>query len=125
MKREQIEPWANDWVTHWNARDIEGVVGHFAADAVFHSPKAAVIVGKPRLEGKTELRDYWTRALARIETLHFALDHVAWDEARSEMFIVYIATIDAARTRACERLRFNAVGEVIDAEGLYGATAAP
>lgn len=120
MNHAEATRHAEQWIACWNTRDIEGVLSHFADDAVFHSPKAAVIVGRGKVEGKADLRAYWTRALERVRDLKFVLDHASFDEHAQELFIVYVATIDGARNRACERLRFGARG-VIDAEGLYGA----
>ena len=59
-------------------------------------------------------------AAQRIERLNFTLIHFAWDERRSELFISYVAELNADRVRACERLRF-AGHHVIEGEGLYGA----
>src|SRR5689334_11638424 len=120
MDRTQAEHIATEWIAHWNGRDIESVLRKFDETVVFHSPKAADIVGTPTLHGKAELRAYWQKALERIQEHHFELDHVGFDEPRQELFIVYLATLSGRRTRACERLRFGP-GGVVDAEGLYGA----
>jgi ketosteroid isomerase-like protein len=121
MTRNDAEKFAREWVAHWNRRDVEAVLAHYADDAVFYSPKAVTIVGKPRVAGKSELRDYWVRALAQVGALSFELDHVGFDADGREIFIVYRAKIDGREVRACERLRFDASGSVTDAEGLYGA----
>jgi ketosteroid isomerase-like protein len=121
MKRPDAEKFARDWVADWNARNIEAVLAHYAANAVFHSPKAAAVVGRAKVVGIDELRDYWARALSQIGTLVFELDHVGFDPEIAELFILYRAKIDGRLVRACERLRFGADGRVVDAEGLYGA----
>jgi len=120
MNREEAERMGADWIASWNARDIDAVLQKFDEDVVFYSPKAADIVGTGTLEGKAQLRDYWTKALERIGQLRFELDHVGFDEQRQELFIVYFASLSGRRTRACERLRLGRAG-VIDAGGLYGA----
>jgi len=113
---------AEQWVAHWNARDVEGVLAKFADDVVFRSHKAHEIVGNGEVRGKAALRAYWNAALARATELRFELDHAAFDPAREELFIVYVAAINGKRSRACERLRF-AHGAVVEGEATYGAPA--
>ena len=120
MKRDQIREFVEEWIRLWNARDLPAILSHYDDRIVFHSPKAAVIVGKGKIEGKVALRSYWTTALERIPKLRFTLDHFAWDEKLEELFIVYTTELNEQRTRACERMRFSG-SLVIDSEGLYGA----
>ena len=47
---------AEQWVAHWNARDVEGVLAKFADDVVFRSHKAHEIVGNGEVRGKAALR---------------------------------------------------------------------
>ena len=74
------------------------------------------------MRGKEALRAYWNAALSKISELRFELDHVAFDSARTELFIVYVAAINGKRNRACERLRFED-GVVVEGEATYGAPA--
>ena len=120
MTHTDAERFADEWIASWNARDVERVLAKFDEAVVFHSPKAADVVGSGKVTGKAALRAYWTAALERIAELRFELDHVAFDEARQEVFIVYAATLGGKRSRACERLQLGPRG-VVDAEGLYGA----
>jgi hypothetical protein len=113
---------AETWIAQWNARDVEGVLAKFADDAVFRSHKAVDLVGTGEIHGKQALRAYWNKALERIGDLRFELDHVAFDDARQEILIVYVATLGDKRSRACERLRFED-GRVVDGEAFYGAPA--
>ena len=121
MRREEAEAFARRWVEHWNAQDVEAVLSHFADGARFTSPKAAATVGAATLSGKDAVRAYWRAAVARIETLRFTLDRVLWDEGRSELAIIYDAAIDGQRNRACELLRFDGAGRVVEGEAMYGA----
>jgi ketosteroid isomerase-like protein len=121
-EERELDALAAQWIARWNARDVEGVLAAFADDVVFHSPKAQDIVGTGKIVGKAALRAYWTKALEHNRELHFELDHAAYDLAKNELFIVYVATLNGRRTRACERLRF-ADGLVVDGEGFYGAPA--
>jgi ketosteroid isomerase-like protein len=66
------------WVTAWNAHDVESVLEHFHEDVVFTSPVAADLVPESGgvIHGKSALRDYWTRALGRIPNLRFVVEAV-------------------------------------------------
>jgi len=113
--------FAEIWVANWNRRDVEAVLSHFAEDAVFTSPLAARYAGRPELRGKAELGGYWRAALARIERLHFVLDHAAWDAERRELTVLCEADINGERKRACEIMTFDPAGRQIRGEALYGA----
>lgn len=67
--------FASEWIEHWNARDIEAVLAHYADDVVFTSPTARRVVPESNgtVTGKAALRAYWTRALERNLDLNFSL----------------------------------------------------
>ena len=67
--------FAAQWISAWNARDVEGVLAHYADDVVFASPTAKQFAPETRgiVRGKDALRSYWTRALEANPDLHFAL----------------------------------------------------
>jgi ketosteroid isomerase-like protein len=110
--------FAERWVSEWNRKDVEAMLTHFSDDVVFTSPRAQAIVGSSRVEGKARLREYWTRAISRVQTIHFALDQVISDGDR--MGIVYIAEIDGRRMRAVEFLKFGDDGLIHEAEAMLG-----
>ena len=110
--------FAEGWVSEWNRKDVEAVLTHFSDDVVFTTPRAKAIVGSCRVEGKTNLREYWIRAISRVQTIHFALDHVIGDGDR--MGIVYVAEIDGRRMRAVEFLKFGDDGLIHVGEAMHG-----
>ena len=67
--------FADQWVSAWNARDIEAVLVHYADDVVFTSPTALRFAGEcaGTIRGKDALRRYWTVALESNPGLHFEL----------------------------------------------------
>jgi ketosteroid isomerase-like protein len=121
MSRAGIAAFVTCWIDAWNRIDIEEVLSHFADDTRFTSPKAAVAVGTATVEGKDALRRYWQTAAASIRQIDFALDHALWDDEREELLIVYNATINGTRNRACERMQFGPSGQVVVGEAMYGA----
>lgn len=68
-----------DWVTAWNAHDIEAVLLHFDDDVVFTSPTAARVVPASGgvVRGKDALRAYWTEGLRLVPDLHFTVERVS------------------------------------------------
>ena len=122
MTYQSMMAFAESWIAAWNRRDVDAVLAHYAEDAEFVSPVARTLVGRPMLRNKKELEDYWRTALARISELEFKLDHAAWDERRRELNVVYEATLNGERKRACEIMQFDATGQQVRGEALYGAT---
>ena len=122
MTREEAKTFAFDWVAAWNARDIERVLGFFNEEIAFTSPTALAVVGTATVRGKTALRTYWNAAMARIGTLKFVIDRVAWDAASRELAIVYVSDIDGRAKRVSENLTFDAHGLVVNAEVFHGVT---
>ena len=122
-----IEPavFAQRWAGAWNRRDIEAVLVHFDESVEFSSPVAVAVVGVPTLRGKASLRDYWTKALARIESLRFDVRRTAWDPAAGELAIIYDRAVNGKRDRALELLSFDSNGKVVIGEVFYGVTPDP
>jgi steroid delta-isomerase len=116
--------FAAQWIANWNARDVEAVLSHFADDCVFESPIAQTVVGEARLVGKAKLRAYWEAALARIPSLHFSLDDVAWDSSRRTLAVMYTSRVDERVTACSELMTFDAQGRQTLGRAYYGAVAA-
>jgi hypothetical protein len=77
-------------------------------------------MGVPTVRGKGPLREYWTKALARLASLRFTVDRVVWDADRRELAIIYTSETDGKRKRVSENLRFNSAGQVAAAEVFHG-----
>jgi ketosteroid isomerase-like protein len=56
---------AEHWVAAWNARELEGIVSHYADDVIFASPTVVTRYGEPTgvLRGKSALREHFRRGL--------------------------------------------------------------
>ncbi|HKT90488.1 MAG TPA: nuclear transport factor 2 family protein [Candidatus Sulfotelmatobacter sp.] len=109
---------ADRWIAAWNRKDVEAVLADFSEDVIFTSPRAKSAVGSSRVVGKSQLREYWTRSIARIQSLRFTLDHFLCDGDR--LAIVYIAEIDGRRIRAVEFLNFGPDGLIHEGEVMHG-----
>jgi ketosteroid isomerase-like protein len=116
--RIDTRAFADRWIADWNRKDVKAVLDHFSESVVFTSPRAKGIVGSSRVEGKSSLREYWTKAIDRIQTIHFTLDYVISEGDR--MSIVYIAEIDGRRMRCVEFMVFGDDGLVRQGEAMHG-----
>jgi len=123
MTREQARAFADDWAAAWNELAVERVLSHFDEDVSFTSPTALAVVGVATVRGKQALREYWNAAVARVESLHFAVDRVLWDAGTRELAIIYESERGGRRKRVSENLTFGADGRVVSAEVFHGVDA--
>lgn len=73
ISQEFAAAFAQEWVSAWNAHDLERILAHYADDFEMSSPVIAQIMNEPsgRLRGKAAIRAYWAKALAAHPDLHF------------------------------------------------------
>lgn len=72
MDDTEAQAFAQQWVTDWNAHDIDALMAHFTEDVVFSSPVAIRILGGDGvIRGKAALRHYWSEGIRLIPDLHF------------------------------------------------------
>ena len=119
MTRNEARALADEWAAAWNDRAVERVLSRFDDDVSFTSPTALAVVGAATVRGKQALRDYWTTALARIGSLRFAVDRIAWDPDSRELAIIYVSDT-GRKKRVSENLGFGANGLVVSAEVFHG-----
>jgi hypothetical protein len=122
MTSDGARTFANEWANHWNRRDVDAVLVHFAEAVVFSSPIAAKLTGRSTVTGTHALRAYWELALAGIQSLRFVVDRAIWDDATSELAIVYDREVNGGHDRAVEVLTFSADELVVRGEVFYGVT---
>lgn len=121
MTHAEAQRFAREWIANWNRSDVAAVVAHFAADARFISPRALAVTGQATVAGTAALRAYWDSARDRVSDLQFTLDYALFDETRQELCVVYNARRNGVTSRACEFMRFDAGGQQIAGEAMYGA----
>jgi hypothetical protein len=68
----EAEAFVDQWVKDWNAHDVEALLTHYTDDVIFTSPVAARLFGGDGvIQGKQNLRHYWTEGVRRLPGLHF------------------------------------------------------
>ena len=104
--------FASAWIANWNARDV---------DCVFESPIALTVTGEAKLAGKAKLRAYWEAALARIPSMHFTLDDIAWDAGRRTLTVMHTSRVGERVTSCSEIMTFDTQGRQTLGRAYYGA----
>lgn len=66
---------AREWLTAFNAHDLESLLALYDDHAVHYSPKLKLRhpATAGMIRGKAALADWWQEALDRLPTLHYAL----------------------------------------------------
>jgi hypothetical protein len=75
MEKSFADRFAADWISSWNAHDVERVLSHYAEDFEMSSPVIVQLAGEPggMLRGKAAVRAYWSAALELMPDLQFRL----------------------------------------------------
>ena len=120
MDRAAAIRFAEEWIDHWNRRDLEAVLVHFDEHVLYTSPTANRAVGRATVHGKAALLQYWVTVLAPVKALSFALERVAWDPETRELAIFYDRDLEGELTRVVAVLTFDAGGKVVWGEAFYG-----
>jgi hypothetical protein len=74
MDQTKAQAFAEQWVSDWNAHDVDALLAHFTDDVVFTSPVAIRLFGGDGvIRGKEALRTYWSEGIRLIPDLHFEM----------------------------------------------------
>lgn len=102
--------FAEQWIADWNSLDMDRILGHYAEDVVFTSPRAAIRMPHTRgtVRGKEELREYWAPLPAIRPGLKFTLEKVL--QTVGGCTILYR---DETRLLVAETMLMNDEGKVV------------
>jgi len=102
---EQGNALAEEWITAWNAHDLDAIIALYAPAVILQTPTIIDTLGIPdgRVECLERLREHFARGLQRLPDLRFDLDHI-YLGVRS----VAIAYRWHDRTPVCELHEYNA-----------------
>ncbi len=75
MNEAAAHRFAEEWVSAWNAHDIEAILSHYTDYVAYASPMATRLPGNATgtFSGMETLRHYFTTALEAFPNLHFTL----------------------------------------------------
>jgi ketosteroid isomerase-like protein len=110
--------FAKQWMSDWNAHDLDAILTHYAPDVEFHSPKVALFTKGERqfFVQRDELRPYFARAFQVRPSLRFDLKTVTHDAKG----IALVYTNEIGET-GVELMELNEAGLVVRVRVLYGA----
>jgi hypothetical protein len=118
MTKDEAWKLANEWVTAWNAHDLDAILSHYEKAVELTSPVAAKLLGTPdgKVAGKQNLRAYFQRGLEAYPDLHFHLEDVLWG---LNSVVLYYA--NQKGTRTAEFMELASSGKVARVVANYNA----
>lgn len=101
--------FAQDWISAWNAHDLESILSHYADHIEYQSPFVAKLGDAPDgvIHGTKAVRAYVQRALENFPDLHFELFDVF-----SGVDSVVLRYRSVNNLVAAEFFQFNADGKI-------------
>ena len=75
IDRKKAWAFASEWLEAWNRHDVASIVSHYDDSIEFCSPIVQMVLKKEDgvVRGREDLRDYFSKQLARFPTLQFQL----------------------------------------------------
>jgi len=92
----------DDWKAAWESRDVERIVALYAPDATHASGLVSRFLpeaGGSVCRGRTEIAEYFRRALGRYRELRFELATVTEDASRSAVEYHRHSDVDGAHPK--------------------------
>jgi uncharacterized protein (TIGR02246 family) len=107
---KHLNALAHEWIAAWNALDLERVLALYAEDCTMTSEVIVRLGVDPSgtVRGKSNLRAYWSKALAGLPDLHFDLIDLF---VSPDSLIVFYKNERGAQM--CEYLRLDAQGKIV------------
>ncbi|MCR4029383.1 MULTISPECIES: nuclear transport factor 2 family protein [Flavobacterium] len=105
----EAKEFAKTWIESWNSHDLEDVMSHYSDDLEITTPmiKLAGGIESGSLQGKIQVKEYWSKALAKFPDLHFELIDVT--AGVNSVALYYKSIMDK---KAIEVMFFNEDGLV-------------
>jgi ketosteroid isomerase-like protein len=102
---EFAKHFAQEWIEAWNSHDLDIILSHYTDDFTIKTPMAAKLLPETKglVEGKENIRKYWTIGLERIPNLKFEL--IEFLVGIDGITIYYINT--ATNKKSAEVMTFN------------------
>lgn len=69
--------FAKEWLNAWNSHDLDKIMEHYSENIDFVSPiiQQMGINAEGKISNKTDLREYFSKALQKYPDLHFEFYH--------------------------------------------------
>lgn len=111
------------WINAWNSHDLKTVLSLYSDNIEFSSPKIKVVFPdrkSSKVTNKSELEEYWTKALKNFPRLHFIPKQTVIQG--NVCIFEYYSTLDGEnKTSVIEKFEFQDNGLVKKSSVFYGA----
>ncbi len=114
MNTARAKEFAQEWVSAWNAHDLDRILSHYADEIEFLSPVAQKRMGDGRVIGIEALRRYWSLGLRSQPDLKFELKQTLAGHQTVTLIYRNHRGLDAAET-----LEFNGSGKAVRSYACY------
>jgi hypothetical protein len=106
LTQEEIRNLAEEWISAWNAHDLDAIMSHYDEAVELTSPVAAQLLGIPggKVSGKANVSAYFQRGLEAYPELYFDLKDVL---AGLNTLVLHYANQKGARTAEFMELAEN------------------
>jgi hypothetical protein len=110
--------FAQNWIAAWNARDLDRILDHYAADVTLTSPAASRLLNDPlgTVSGISALRGYFRRGLEAFPDFKFELIEVF-----TGISSVVLVFKNQRGTHTAEYMEFDAKGKITRVSANYSA----
>ena len=115
MDKETAISFADEWVSAWNAHDLDRILSHYEDDFEMSSPFVTKMTGdvSGTLKGKEAVGAYWSAALEKYPDGQFELQDVL--SGSNSVTVVYQGVFGLT----AEVFHFNNSGKVVRAYAHY------
>ena len=112
------DAFSDEWISAWNAHDLDAIMSHYADGVVLVSPAAAALLGDPNGEvrGKAAVTEYFRTGLAAYPNLRFVL----LDVMRGLRSVV-LCFVNQKGTKTAEYMELDAAGKITRVVANYSA----
>ncbi len=116
IDKKFAQEFAQEWVSAWNAHDLDAILSHYSDDFEMTSPFISSVAGGTgnTLKGKAAVAEYWKVALEKFPDLKFELSDVL--VSQYSLIIHYRSVMNKM---AAEIMMFGADGEVVKSIAHY------
>jgi hypothetical protein len=106
LTQEEIRNLAEEWISAWNAHDLDAIMSHYDEAVELTSPVAAQLLRIPcgKVSGKANVSAYFQRGLEAYPELYFDLKDVL---AGLNTLVLYYANQKGTRTAEFMELAAN------------------
>ena len=109
MDPDFARAFAHDWISAWNAHDLDRILAHYDDQVQLTSPVARRFGdGSGTIHGKAALREYFRQGLQAYPNLRFDFLEVLW--GIETVVVRYINNVRGGPS--AEVMLFNAAGKV-------------